>query len=308
MPGTVSMNRKGGEPLLQPAFTGEVLRRSHYMGLHTALDTSGFLGDRADDALLENTDLVLLDIKSWDPATSSTPMASVPADQWPLAAGPVASASAGSLGLASKEPETTGPEGDPMKNTSRRLLSGADRIRRRAGLDRNPLRRREDHIQTAITWSLLLIFLVAATVTAHSVSSHAYRTGLRIEQSQRMNMHQVTATVVPSASGFQVIWKDSDGTTYQAAYPVGTMSSGNKARIWVDPSGKVAKTPRRHAQTIADAVLAGSGMFLAALALLTACLWSTGNLLNRRRSRSWELAWERTDIRYGQPGRKPDQK
>jgi pyruvate formate lyase activating enzyme len=59
----------GGEPLLQPAFTGEVLRRSHEMGLHTALDTSGFLGDRADDALLENTDLVLLDIKSWDPAT-----------------------------------------------------------------------------------------------------------------------------------------------------------------------------------------------------------------------------------------------
>jgi len=59
----------GGEPLQQPAFTREVLRRCHEMGLHTALDTSGFLGDRADDALLDATDLVLLDIKSGDPGT-----------------------------------------------------------------------------------------------------------------------------------------------------------------------------------------------------------------------------------------------
>jgi pyruvate formate lyase activating enzyme len=59
----------GGEPLQQPAFTREVLRRSHEMRLHTALDTSGFLGDRADDELLSAVDLVLLDIKSGDPAT-----------------------------------------------------------------------------------------------------------------------------------------------------------------------------------------------------------------------------------------------
>ncbi|MFJ3097011.1 pyruvate formate-lyase-activating protein [Streptomyces hydrogenans] len=60
----------GGEPLLQPVFTGELLHRmKHELGLHTALDTSGFLGVRATDALLRDTDLVLLDIKSWDPET-----------------------------------------------------------------------------------------------------------------------------------------------------------------------------------------------------------------------------------------------
>ncbi|WP_063775050.1 pyruvate formate-lyase-activating protein [Streptacidiphilus anmyonensis] len=59
----------GGEPLLQPLLTGELLHRfTHELGLHTALDTSGFLGDRATDALLADTDLVLLDIKSWDRA------------------------------------------------------------------------------------------------------------------------------------------------------------------------------------------------------------------------------------------------
>jgi pyruvate formate lyase activating enzyme len=60
----------GGEPLLQPVFTGELLHRfKHELGLRTALDTSGFLGVRATDALLRATDLVLLDIKSWDRAT-----------------------------------------------------------------------------------------------------------------------------------------------------------------------------------------------------------------------------------------------
>jgi pyruvate formate lyase activating enzyme len=56
----------GGEPLLQPAFTAEILHRCRELGLHTALDTSGFLGTRADDTLLADTSLVLLDIKSFD--------------------------------------------------------------------------------------------------------------------------------------------------------------------------------------------------------------------------------------------------
>ncbi|CAL9283010.1 MULTISPECIES: pyruvate formate-lyase-activating protein [Streptomyces] len=62
----------GGEPLLQPAFTAAVLRRCKEAGLHTALDTSGFLGARATDELLTDTDLVLLDIKSFDIGTYRT--------------------------------------------------------------------------------------------------------------------------------------------------------------------------------------------------------------------------------------------
>ncbi len=59
----------GGEPLQQPGFVREVLHRCKAVGLHTALDTSGFLGDRADDALLDDVDLVLLDLKAGDPVT-----------------------------------------------------------------------------------------------------------------------------------------------------------------------------------------------------------------------------------------------
>lgn len=59
----------GGEPLLQPAFVGRIFRHCRSIGLHTALDTSGFLGERASDDLLDDTDLVLLDVKSGLPDT-----------------------------------------------------------------------------------------------------------------------------------------------------------------------------------------------------------------------------------------------
>ncbi|GAA1534765.1 pyruvate formate-lyase-activating protein [Dactylosporangium maewongense] len=62
------MTVSGGEPLLQPAFTHALFTGARQLGLHTALDTSGALGARAGDDLLDVTDLVLLDIKAWDPA------------------------------------------------------------------------------------------------------------------------------------------------------------------------------------------------------------------------------------------------
>jgi pyruvate formate lyase activating enzyme len=59
----------GGEPLVQLAFTGRILTAAKQMGLHTAIETSGFLGDRVDERYLSGLDLVLLDIKSGDPDT-----------------------------------------------------------------------------------------------------------------------------------------------------------------------------------------------------------------------------------------------
>ena len=59
----------GGEVLMQPAFAARILRGAKDLGIHTAIDTSGFLGAAATDAMLEDVDLVLLDVKSGDPDT-----------------------------------------------------------------------------------------------------------------------------------------------------------------------------------------------------------------------------------------------
>ena len=59
----------GGEPMVQLAFTRRIFRAAKDMGLHTAIETSGFLGDRVDESYLSVIDLILLDIKSSDPDT-----------------------------------------------------------------------------------------------------------------------------------------------------------------------------------------------------------------------------------------------
>src|SRR3954463_15242703 len=59
----------GGEAMVQLAFTKRILAGAKKLGLHTAIETSGFLGDKVDDSFLSVLDLVLLDIKSSNPET-----------------------------------------------------------------------------------------------------------------------------------------------------------------------------------------------------------------------------------------------
>ena len=58
----------GGEPLVQAPFLKALLARAKHDHIHTAVDTAGFLGDRVDDEMMHDIDLVLLDIKHWNPA------------------------------------------------------------------------------------------------------------------------------------------------------------------------------------------------------------------------------------------------
>src|SRR5262249_47558689 len=52
---------------MQHRFAVKLLSAAKSMGIHTALDTNGYYGDRLSDAELEVADLVLLDLKAWDP-------------------------------------------------------------------------------------------------------------------------------------------------------------------------------------------------------------------------------------------------
>jgi pyruvate formate lyase activating enzyme len=57
----------GGEALMQDRFAVKLFAAARGMGIHTALDTNGYYGDRLSDAELGDIDLVLLDLKGWDP-------------------------------------------------------------------------------------------------------------------------------------------------------------------------------------------------------------------------------------------------
>jgi pyruvate formate lyase activating enzyme len=56
----------GGEPLMQDRFAVKLLRACKEMGIHTAIETNGYLGSRLGDEEMDTIDLVLLGIKAWD--------------------------------------------------------------------------------------------------------------------------------------------------------------------------------------------------------------------------------------------------
>ena len=60
------MTLSGGEPLLQYEFAAALLRAAKAAGLHTALDTSGFVSWRRLEGLLTCADLILCDLKHMD--------------------------------------------------------------------------------------------------------------------------------------------------------------------------------------------------------------------------------------------------
>lgn len=55
----------GGEPLMQDRFASRLFAAVKTMGVHTAIETNGFYGERLSDGELETIDLVMLDMKAF---------------------------------------------------------------------------------------------------------------------------------------------------------------------------------------------------------------------------------------------------
>lgn len=55
----------GGEPLMQRRFVVKLLQGARAMGIHTTIETNGYLGAELSDADLDSLDLVMLGIKAW---------------------------------------------------------------------------------------------------------------------------------------------------------------------------------------------------------------------------------------------------
>ena len=56
----------GGECLMYPEFCRELLQRMKKRGIHTAVDTSGYVRKEAIDTVIDYTDIFLYDIKAID--------------------------------------------------------------------------------------------------------------------------------------------------------------------------------------------------------------------------------------------------
>ncbi len=70
----------GGEPFAQPEFLKDLLIKCKEAGLHTAVDTSGFVDLKIAEDVLPYIDMVLLDIKSYNKDLFNT-LTGVPLDR-----------------------------------------------------------------------------------------------------------------------------------------------------------------------------------------------------------------------------------
>ena len=196
-----------------------------------------------------------------------------------------------------------------MKTRLKSVPAALDRARRRAGLDRNPMRRREDHIQTAVGVLLVIVFLAFTPWAVAIMSGSIYSAGLRSEHAEAAARHQVTAKIFdpgPAVKGLRVSWRDARGAQHTGDFS-GPGLAGATTTVWVDRSEHVVSPPHRHSQTIADAALTGVYVVLAILSVLGIAFAMLRRRLNRSRDRLWDAGWAWADIRWGQQGRRPEQ-
>jgi pyruvate formate lyase activating enzyme len=57
----------GGEPLMQARFAARLFAGAKKLGIHTAIETNGFYGEKVSDEELADIDLVILDMKAFTP-------------------------------------------------------------------------------------------------------------------------------------------------------------------------------------------------------------------------------------------------
>jgi hypothetical protein len=183
-----------------------------------------------------------------------------------------------------------------------------DRGRRRLGLDRNNLRRGIDRLQWALATALLMLFFAAAPTAATAIADRVYVSGLRTELREAATRHQVDASIVgPGASPrsspgntsrptVRMRWPAPDGSHRTGDVPLRSQAvSGARQRIWVDRSGAVTVQPRRHVQTIGDAIYAAAGTATGVGTLLLMAYGLLRRHCDRRRAELWESEWAHLD-------------
>ncbi|WP_378742442.1 hypothetical protein [Nocardia brasiliensis] len=178
---------------------------------------------------------------------------------------------------------------------------------RRVGLDRNPMRRREDRVQTLVAAALTLVFLIAVPVLVMSVGARVYHTETAAVQAETAKLQKVEATVTATGKAplyapimpAKVEWKDADGVIHTDDYHSTTVvEPGSTVTIWLNGAGRIVEPPSPD-QALSKAVLLTSGALFGVVLALVGCYFTLRRALDRRRLRLWEMEWATVDLRWG---------
>ena len=189
------------------------------------------------------------------------------------------------------------------------MVSWLARLVRARRLDRNPLRRTTDRLETVVLALLVAVFLAATPFATLATAAWAQAAGHQEQVEQRASVRQVPAVVqkLIQVSGGDLAddllvsarWTAPDGkpVTGDVYEPFGT-SAGSTIRVWVTRDGQVTEEPLLDSQVSADVIAAGAVCVLLSALLLAA----TGVLyrwaLDKRRMADWESEWRAAGPRW----------
>jgi hypothetical protein len=186
---------------------------------------------------------------------------------------------------------------------------------RRVGLDRNPMRRRIDRVQSLVGAMLIMVFLISAPLLAISVGGRVYAEEDRVVRAQIAQLHQIDATVIeigktslyaPITSA-RVQWLDAAGVTRTADYQSSTgVKPGATVQIWLDQNGNIAAPPVP-SRPMSKAVVTTTALVSVILTCCCVCHLLLRCGLDRRRARLWETEWATVQRSWGNNGTRPDQ-
>ncbi len=176
------------------------------------------------------------------------------------------------------------------------------RLSRRLGLDRNPLRRPTDRVETWILAGLLAAFLIGAPVAATAAAAAEHAAGVRALRAQQAWRH-VPAVLMQSAGSDGSSMYESFGWVRAKWIAPGRKAqigripvmlgkrAGSTVHIWVDRAGHAMAAPLTRSQItrgmVGAAVFAPFGLAV----LLLAMAGLTHRLFSRRRLAGWATAW-----------------
>ena len=185
------------------------------------------------------------------------------------------------------------------------------RLLRGRRLDRNPLRRGSDRVETVVLGVLLAVFLAGAPFAAHAAGSWANALSVRQAQVQRASLHHVPATLLEAAPAWNVYansggagpdvdarWRAPDGQvrTGKVFVPPGA-AAGSTVLVWTDQAGQLADPPLGPTQLASRILAEGTAVGSLATALIVAG-WLARRSLDRRRLAAWDADWKANGPRW----------
>lgn len=182
------------------------------------------------------------------------------------------------------------------------------RFARGMRLDRNPVRRTSDKVETfLITGSIVAAAAVAPfVIPAAAGASHA--AAVRSQGIQRTTRHEIKAQLLQRAadggdgysSATQVLaraeWRAPDGAIrFGVVTAPGGAPKGTLVAIWIDARGNLTGPPLDAGQVAGQSDLAGAAAAGGLALLLLTETVAIRRILDRRRMKDWDAEWAVTE-------------